>query len=316
MAWLLGGILAGAIAPGRSAVAQQVDGGTLAPPSEDTPSLAASNADWRPIWVELARWKALGPESEESHRGALALARIAATDSPRARLLRAQLARRLVPNSRQALLVLDGSNSWPFDAEESWLAAEVIAPGAARARAVTAALQDSALSLSRADLLLAWNVGVEEATALRFHSARAIQTALHARYRAPWSAVDLALSCARAGSGEEADRVLAEIIEDEARAGRPAADLWSQRGILSLGRGSTQAGRDQLGRAMALGSWDATVVLARLDLSAGRLGAARAGFRAALSAPAPSPWAYRGWGVALVSGAGPLVAPPTSAPIQ
>jgi hypothetical protein len=213
--------------------------------------------------------------------------------------LDAQLARL---EGRAAVLVLPPGTAgeWPFEGAENWLAAEVLAPSSLRAAAVLRALPATAGALPPERMRLAWEVGADEARALRLDGARGLQEALHRRALAAWSAMDLALTLNRLGDAQAADRVLSEQIERESAAGRPTGDLWAQRGTQALGNGDEVLARDYLGHGLARGSVDAGVVLARLDLDRGRLAEARAGFRALLLDPAPSPWAARGWGLSLL----------------
>ena len=188
----------------------------------------------------------------------------------------------------------------PAPADARWAAIAAREPGPDRASAVGRALKAGGGPLSADHLRLAWEVAVEEATALRLDGARAIQRVLHDRYAAVWSAMDLSLTLQRLGEEARADACLASQIAREESAGRPSGALWSQRGILALGSGDERRARDYLGLGCARGSADAGVVLARLDLDRGRLPAARAGFRALLLDDDPSPWAPRGWGLALL----------------
>jgi hypothetical protein len=182
---------------------------------------------------------------------------------------------------------------------EAWSSVEARAAGPERARAAAQLLADRSLTPGPAETQLAWRIGVEEADALRFESAALVQQALYDRVPALWSAANLALTLNRLHGPEAAERVLAPL--QFTATGRDAADLWSQRGTYWCGAGAGRIGRGYLGRAIALGSTDATVVLAREDLENLRIAAARCGFRAALLEPAPSPWALRGFGVALLT---------------
>ena len=97
-----------------------------------------------------------------------------------------------------------------------------------------------------------------------------------------------------------ADAVLADVIASQEAAGRPTGDLWSQRGISALAAGDNRRALNYFGRALARGSSNAAVVLARMDLDAGRRRAARIGFRALLWYGEPGAWALRGWGLSLL----------------
>lgn len=194
-----------------------------------------------------------------------------------------------------ALLALQAPESLPA----AW--AELAGQAASRERAERAALllNDRTREVTKAELDLAWRIGTQEAEALRFDSAVAVQRALYDRAPALWSVSNLALSLNRLEGAAAADAVLAHWLP-RAR-GAERADIWSQRGTYWLGAGDAARGRPLLARAIALGSSDATVVLAREDLGEGRVEAARAGFAAALLEREPSPWAVRGFGVALLT---------------
>ena len=187
------------------------------------------------------------------------------------------------------------TGAWPWDARRSWLAATVLPEGPARARAIATALEtlDPAErpSLAGPRLNLAWEVWLAAALDLRFEDALAIGRPVHADQRADWSGSSLALGLARAGFADEADRILTEQIARSAA----RAPLWSQKGIALWGARQDVRARRALGAAMLLGSVDASAVVARIDLAAGRRATARAGFRAALASDSPGPWARRGW---------------------
>jgi hypothetical protein len=102
------------------------------------------------------------------------------------------------------------------------------------------------------------------------------------------------------GRHEASDTVLAGVIATEEAAGRPTADLWSQRGISALAAGDNRRALDYFGRALARGSVNAAVVLARRDLDAGRRREARIGFRALSWGEEAGAWALRGWGLSLL----------------
>jgi hypothetical protein len=195
----------------------------------------------------------------------------------------------------------------PFRGAELWFLADILPSGPERAEVALEALRSTETAQDW-QVLLAWNAAVEEALALRLAGpALALQEELAARYAADWSAIDLALTRRLLGDAAGADEVLSRAIEREASAGRPTAELWSQRGIAALAAGDEARGRDYLGRALALGSEDAGLVLARLDLVAGRPEAARRGFRPPILRTPQADWALRGWGVSLLP---PAESPP------
>ena len=75
-------------------------------------------------------------------------------------------------------------------------------------------------------------------------------------------------------------------------------ELWNRRGLIALGNRHERQARDYLGRALRLGSTNAAVVLARLDLIEGDLERARRGFRALSWSDDPGAWTQRGLGLA------------------
>ena len=187
------------------------------------------------------------------------------------------------------------------EAEAAWAAVEAAAPDApVRSEALREALrlQDGPLEGPR--LQLAWTVGVEASRALRLDEAIEIQTYLEHWHPADWSSMDLALSLGKSGRTEEADGVLARAIAREGAQGRFVGELWNRRGLLALGNNDERSARNHLGRALARGSGDAAVVLARLDLREGSFQTARAGFRSRLYDVPPGAWAQRGWGLSML----------------
>ncbi len=198
-----------------------------------------------------------------------------------------------------ALLAGAGTAGAQEGAPAAWERAAALPAGdPARADAVAQALALWPGPLDPEELQLAWAAGVEAAGALRLERAIEIQTALEARHPAPWSGMDLALTLGLAGRLTEAERVLERTLASTPGEGR--AELCSRRGLLWLGAGDERRARDHLGRALALGSADAALVLAWLDLERGRPEEARAGFRAGLYDDPPGAWALRGWGLTLL----------------
>ncbi|MSR61865.1 MAG: hypothetical protein EXS08_05415 [Planctomycetes bacterium] len=255
---------------------------------------------WAQLWTELDSLHdpQLAPAEAEALRVHLTEAARGLAGDVRAELLRAQLERLAGrdPSVVRRLLALEPD---PFTPREHWYLADCLPSGPQRAQLALEALQ-SPTELERWQLFLAYNAGVDEARALRLDGAFSLQNALHERYRAEWSALDLFLTLKNLGRSAEADAVLAETIERETAAGRRPKVLWEHRGILALGFGDERLARDYLGRAMALGSDDAALLLARLDMVANSTLAARTGFRALILNTPPPDWAWRGWGTALL----------------
>jgi len=221
-------------------------------------------------------------------------------DNPWIRLGSGYLALLLGENVEVVASRLGNLEPWPYPPEASWHAAVCLPPGPLRVRAVEAGLEKPG-ALERWEQLLAWDTAVEEARLLRFREgALGIQRELHRRYAAVWSAMDLALSLRQLNEREECDALVLQAIERAHEEGQPTVGLWSQRGINALGFGDEARGRDYLGRALAMGSNDASIVLGRLDLVSGRIEAARAAFRASILSDPEGPWAQRGWGLSLL----------------
>jgi len=203
---------------------------------------------------------------------------------------------------------------WPFDAAQSWAWAGMAAragellPRRHAARAVHEALAREPGSdphergpLERERLMLAWQAAVDAAQAFELDAAIAVQQELERRHRAPWSAMDLALSLGWAGRSEEAARVLAGALKPARAQETPRGllgEIYEGLGLLRLGLGDEAGARDYLGHSLLLGSVNAAIVLARMDLQDGRRAAARDGFRAAFAHQDTSGWGLRGWGLA------------------
>lgn len=268
-------------------------------------SLGSQSDAWAKVWADLEALRHGAPPELEAAaaRARLEQALLAADEGPRADLLRAALE---VQEGREAgalTLRLAALRPTPFAGLPCWLLAELLPPGAERARLVREALQ-APDALRRWQVLLAWNAALDELRALRLEEgALPIQIALHERFQDAATAHDLALTLRALGNGQAADRVLAEALQREREAGRRDANLWEARGINALGFGDEALARDYLGRALAEGSLGAALLLSRLELAANRLEAARAGFRALILDAPPPDWAWRGWGATLLPAA-------------
>jgi hypothetical protein len=263
---------------------------------------ARQDDSWAQIWSELEALRSGKISAAEASvlRGHLGDTLVQHADAPRAELLGLALAALTGSDASAAAARLATLAPSPFTARESWFLADLLLPGPERARLVLAALE-SQDPLADWQVLLAWNVAVDEARALRFETtALPIQLGLHERYRAAWSAEDLALTYRFLGRGQDAQTLLERAIDTERAAGQRAAGLLEKRGIQALGDGDGAAARDYLGQALALGSDDAGLVLARMDLFAGRNEEARRGFQAHILGQPPPDWAWRGWGTALL----------------
>jgi tetratricopeptide (TPR) repeat protein len=257
---------------------------------------------WAQVWTELEALRAGKTSAAEASvfRAHLGEALRAAPEGPRSALLQAALESlegRNVVTIAQRLAALRPD---PFSPREQWFLADLLPPGAERTRVVLAALASPTV-LTRWQVLLAWNASVDEARALRLaDAALPIQANLYERYGDAASAVDLAQTYRALGQGQAADQVLAQALERELAAGRRPGELWEARGVNALAFGDESLARDYLGRALALGSEGAALRLARLELQAGRIEAARRGFRTLILDAPPPDRAWRGWGTSLL----------------
>ena len=259
--------------------------------------------DWGGIWDTLAKLEGMASEAPGSLALAAELRGVAddAAPDPRSLLLRARIETWTSGATPEPLSIALAAESFDaFTSRELWLAVDVLPPGEPRVRAVMRGLATTP-NLEQTQLITAWNTGKDEASALRLlRGALPIQQALHERYATDWSTIDLGLTLSRLGLVAETHELYAEAIEQEDALGRPTRDLWAQWGLHTLGFGDESVARDYLGRALARGSKDATLMLGLLDLSAGRLDPARTAFRPSILSDPPAAWALRGWGVSLL----------------
>lgn len=257
---------------------------------------------WKALFGELGRLKAgeLAAAEADMIRSHLGEAARSLAGDPRAELVRAELETIAGGDATAAALRLAAIAPDAFTPDARWFLADSLPAGPVRARIVLAALE-TPRPLNRWELLLAWNAAVDESRALRLReSTLPIQRQLHERYLADWSAMDLTLTLRLLGERRALEALFEETIAREAAAGRPVKELWTQRGIAAAGFGDDRRARDYLGRGLALGSDDAGLVLARMDLAAGNTLASRDGFRASILGEPPADWAWRGWGTTLL----------------
>jgi len=257
---------------------------------------------WKVLFGELARLRAgeLGDPEVELVRARLGEAAREYDGDPRGELVLAELETIAGRDAGALASRLAALEPDPFSSDEHWFLADSLPPGPTRASSVVRGLEVER-QLTRWELLLGWNVAVDEARALRLaEGALPIQRRLHERYLADWSAMDLALTLRLLGDRPAVEALFEETITRESAAGRPVQELWAQRGIAAVGFGDERRGRDYLGRALALGSDDASLVLGRMDLAAGKKLSSRHGFRASILTEPPADWAWRGWGTTLL----------------
>ncbi|MFT6714601.1 MAG: tetratricopeptide (TPR) repeat protein [Planctomycetota bacterium] len=190
-----------------------------------------------------------------------------------------------------------------FASSDGWEEVHALEPGRERGQAIAALLAMEPVALDPDQLKLAWEAGKRAAEGLELELALEIQRPLFELEPAEWSGINLAITLQRLGDWRASDAVMGTLLNE-----LPLADpagTWSQRGIFALGAGELLLAREYLGRALCLGSADASGILAREDLARHNIQSAKAGFRAALTGNPEHPWALRGWGLSLL-GASPL----------
>ncbi|MDG2143466.1 MAG: hypothetical protein P8N31_07920 [Planctomycetota bacterium] len=185
-----------------------------------------------------------------------------------------------------------------FASSDGWEEVHTMDPGTARGQAIAALLALGPDSLDQDQLKLAWEAGKRAAEGLELDLALQLQRPLFELAPAEWSGINLAITLQRLGDWRATDDVMGALLSGHSLA--DPAGTWSQRGIFALGAGEHQLAREYLGRALCLGSADASAILAREDLAHNHIQSARAGFRAALAGNSEHPWALRGWGLSLL----------------
>ncbi len=289
----------------------------LAPPvlvalAQDTTTPALLEA-WKDTWTDLARFEQARPGSPEHDRlwqdldgfqvrhESSAKKRRDRVEVFRARLLRAHLSRL----SGIAVRPLgEPGTTIQFLPGEAWLALQVAGPGPTRVEALRDALAEATGDDLRARVERGLAVADEDARGLHLDWAQAEARAVH--LRAPDVRTIQALARVLRLSGEDAaasallDQGLARAIDASERAA-----LLTERADLRAATGASAACLADLGAALALGAGDAAMRLALRALSEGATGRARALFRSLLDAQGGSAPALRGYGIALLSSAGP-----------
>jgi tetratricopeptide (TPR) repeat protein len=273
-------------------------------------SAGSQDEAWARLWSDVEALNSAGLTEAEArgHRASIHEALERASETPQALLLRAAV--EALDGRPNALLTLrlEALRPRPFSPRELWHLGRLLPPGPERAHVVIESLENTP-TLERWQVLVAWNVALDEARALRVgEGALPIQLALHERYGGSATAYDLALTHRALGQGEAAERVLAAALAALQGDDGGRADLWEARGLNALGFGDEARARDYLGRALSNGSDGAGLVLSRLELMSGRPAPARAGFQALILDSPPPDWAWRGWGMTLL----PLAEPAAS----
>ncbi len=205
----------------------------------------------------------------------------------------------LSPALALALLLASTAGPTRAQGDEELAAIRALPTAEERASAVRARLAVAA----EEELSALYQIGFEEFLAAagdhRADRAVPLAEALHARARAPWSAMSLALICRRAGNSAREIEVLREALEGELDP-LTERDLRVALGHALLTDGATGPGLSALGSAFCRGSENAGVVLGRMALREGRPRQARAIFRTLLRNDPPPSWALRGWGLSLL----------------
>jgi hypothetical protein len=238
---------------------------------------AAPGSDWRGAWDDLERLQSLLPQSEPARRLEAELSALAssrerearkrhdAAETFRARVLAAQLARCRGSTPRP---VAAPAGALEYGPREARLAAEVLAPGPARAQAALVALADPADPRGSARRELALAVAREEYEARRLEGARALAAALAADPSDLEATRLWSQSECLAGRGAEAR---AQAAGREAVSAPAQAIEFALLGAdLALACEEPGAARRALGRALALGSRRALLELAWRDLEEGQ----------------------------------------------
>ena len=310
---------------------------SVSSPIQETTGFPGSEV-WREAWRDLADLSRTAPNSAERRRIAAELAAFQARhergarkrhDRPeafRSRVLGAHLAKlddtpfRPVPEPGVPIAWLPG---------EAWLAARVCEPGVTRVAAIESALAEAGPAELGERVEFAFDLAAGEARDLHWDDAREIARALESCVaRAPAehipdahrsgakSAGLLAFVARMRGDHGEArtilERRLASTTAPEERAG-----LLVESSLVDLADGREASARGSLGEALALGSPDAGLLLARSALSEGAVPRSRALFRSLVSDPEggtpPTP-ALRGYGLSLLADAGEAPATPRNLP--
>lgn len=238
--------------------------------------LPAPDGDWSTVWDELERLHSLTPGTAPAQRLEEELRALSANREREARKVhdRAEAFR-----SRVLLAEIErwrgaqprglGAPGVEMDYQprEARFAAEVLAPGSARADAALRALRDAndPRATQRDDLALA--VAREEYGALRLEGALALAAEIEERTHAG-AATQLALRCeSLLGRGPQAEERLARAAR---RASGPAPELDVLAAELALAAGEPGRARRCLGRGLAAGTPEARLALARRDLEEGQ----------------------------------------------
>ncbi|TDJ70923.1 MAG: hypothetical protein E2O39_09240 [Planctomycetota bacterium] len=276
----------------------------------------AQAPDWQAAWAKLEHLATLRATSPEWLRLYAELEQLAETQNGvprhgyRGRLLDAHLAR-VAGDAPRPYAAVEIPARW--EPGEAWLAARVLEPGVVRASAYGFALAEARSDPTELQrrLTAAYEAFGADVLELRLESAEQLAVAMHDAADATWSALTLALLSTRLGRFDRADELLGREY-GRARTSAERLDVLGRWAIAALGAGRTERARDRLGIALALGSGDAHQILGLLALSRGAGDRARRLFGALLVRAAgtgrepleATPWALRGWGLALLPSSG------------
>ncbi|MBK7877546.1 MAG: hypothetical protein IPJ77_17755 [Planctomycetes bacterium] len=215
----------------------------------------------------------------------------------RARVLAAQLARQ---DGLDARRVRDPGIVLDFLPGEARLAAEVTLPGPLRTEAVVHTLDEAASSELPERFELAREVLQDDLAGLRLEPAEAIARAWLRRDETVESGVLCARVLRANGRLAEAADLLARLERDERTAEERAA-LALERARDARARGDQETALDALGTALASGSSEAGLLLARERLERGETAEALALARPFLDDARANVGARRVWALALLA---------------
>jgi tetratricopeptide (TPR) repeat protein len=282
-------------------------------PAVQDPAGVANPATWRETWGDLARLAESAPGSTafqriwreldalEARRERSARKSHDRAEVFRARVLRAHLSRLSGTPFRP---VGEPGGEMAFLPGEGWIAAQVAGPGPTRVRAMDEALSQASAENLRVRLERGQEVSEEDARGL--HLDWALDEARLIHEYAPDGRTASLLARVLGLRGEHGEA--AKVLEHQVAATRESAEragLLAELGKARIAAGADAAALRELGAALALGSQDAGYSLATRALSRGEIARARALFRALLEEEPSAAPAQRGYGLALLGGAGP-----------
>jgi len=287
-------------------------GGAAAPAAQDARAEALREV-WKETWADLEKLGTLSPGSAERDRLVRELDGFQVRhernadkardreEKLRARILRAHLVRLSSGVLRPVPEPGPGAELLPA---EAWIALQVLGPGPTRGRAVADALASARGEALRARAEVALDAAAEDARGLHLDWALAETRSVHEKSPGARSAAMFAAVLRLRGEYDAALSVLDPAIAT-APDGEERAALRFERAAVRAAAGSGEEATADLGGALAAGSVAAARRLGLRALEAGLASRARAMFRPAAFERPPTPLAARGYGLALLSCAGP-----------